>query len=227
MIDIGMFKVPIFDLTLAVVSATVIVQFGILVFLPLQLETVRGLTALTVGTMLVPMAIAGAITFPLGGRLTDRIGPRVPVVSGAVLLSVSAFILSRLGIDSPTYMIEVAVVCQGLGFGLAMMPNSVTGLNALSNRFVAQATAVRQLNVRVMASFGVAVLATVLAMQMGPDPSPGAAQDGYNTLFLIASICAAVGAVLALFLPGRERNRQLQAERSEEYQLATAAADAY
>ncbi len=225
-IDLGMFKVPIFDLTLVVIGATVVVQFGILVFLPLQLETIRGLTAFKVGTMLVPMAVAGAITFPLGGRLTDRIGPRLPVVTGAILLSVSAFILSRLGVDSPTSTIEIAVICQGLGFGLAMMPNSVTGLNALPNRFVAQATAVRQLNVRVMASFGVAVLATVLAMQTGQSPSAEAAQGAYNTVFLIAAVCAAVGAVLAFFLPGRERNRQLQAERSEEYGMATAAADA-
>ena len=222
-IDMNMFKVPIFDLTLVVIGATVVVQFAILVFLPLELQTIRGFTAFKVGTILVPMALAGAITFPLGGRLTDRIGPRVPVVTGAVLLSASAAILSRLGIDSAIWVIEVALICQGLGFGFAMMPNSVTGLNALPGRFVAQATAVRQLNTRVVASLGVAVLASVLAMQMGTDAGVQAGQDAYNTVFFIAAVCSAVGAVLALFLPGSERNRQLQAERSEEYGMATAA----
>lgn len=52
LIDLAMFHVPILTLTLAVVGATVIVQFGILVFLPLLLETVRQFTALEVGTML-------------------------------------------------------------------------------------------------------------------------------------------------------------------------------
>jgi EmrB/QacA subfamily drug resistance transporter len=231
LIDVGMFRVPIFSLTLIVIGGAVVVQFGILVFLPLLLETVRALSAFTVGTMLVPMAIAAAITFPLGGRLTDRIGPRVPVVMGAALLAVSAAILSRLDLDSPLYVVEIAVICQGLGFGLAMMPNSVTGLNALPGRFVAQATAVRQLNVRVMASFGVAVLASLLAVQIGgaypvgpADPGAAAAQSAYNSVFLIAAVVGAVATILALFLPGRGRNRELQEDRAKEYEMAAAEA---
>jgi EmrB/QacA subfamily drug resistance transporter len=226
-IDVSMFGVPIFSLTLAVIACTVVVQFGILVFLPLELETIRGMTALRVGTMLVPTAIAAAITFPLGGRLTDRIGPRVPVVTGVLLLGVSAWILGHLTLESPTLTIEIALVAQGLGFGLAMMPNSVTGLNALPKRFVAQATAVRQLNVRVAASFGVAVLAGVVSTAMGDstpsgpgDPGSVAGQAAYNQMFVILSGLAVVAGLLAVFLPGKERNRQIQAERAEEYQPA-------
>jgi DHA2 family multidrug resistance protein len=224
-----MFRVPIFTLTLAVIGATVIVQFGMLVFLPLQLQTIRELTALEVGTMLVPMALAGAITFPLGGRITDRIGPRIPVVVGSALLCVSALILSRLEIRSPVYVIEIALICQGFGFGLSMMPNSVTGLNSLPKRFVAQATSVRQLNVRVMASFGVALLATILTMRLGGMSTTGpevagstAAQDAYNTIFLVAAFSAGIATVLAFFLPGKERNRQLQSDRAAEYATAEA-----
>lgn len=224
LIDLSMFRVPIFTLTLAIVGATVVVQFGILVFLPLQLETIREFTALEVGTMLVPMAIAAAITFPLGGRITDRIGPRIPVVVGSALLCASGVIFSRLRMDSPVSAIEIALICQGFGFGLAMMPNSVTGLNALPNRFVAQATSVRQLNVRVAASLGVAILATILAMQLGDlDTIEGSvagsavAQDAYNTVFLIAAISGAAATVLGFFLPGKERNRQLQSDRASEY----------
>jgi EmrB/QacA subfamily drug resistance transporter len=229
LIDLSMFRVPIFTLTLGVIGATVIVQFGILVFLPLQLETVRQFTALKVGTMLVPMAVAGAITFPLGGRITDRIGARIPVVLGSALLLVAAVILSRLDVDAPVYLIELALVFQGFGFGFSMMPNSVTGLNALPSRFVAPATSVRQLNVRVMASFGVALLATILAAQLGDLATTGGevagsavAQSAYNTVFGVTAISAGVATVLALFLPGKERNRQLQAERAAEYSAAEA-----
>ncbi len=218
-IDIAMFAVPIFSLTLAVIATAVVVQYGILVFLPLELETVRGLSALRVGTMLVPMAIGAAITFPLGGRLTDRIGPRLPVMVGLTLLGTSAWILGHTSVDSATWIIEVAVLTQGLGFGFSMMPNSVTGLNALPQRFVAQATAVRQLNTRVAASFGVAVLATIVATQMGGEVSSAgtaSAQSAYGTVFVIATGVAAVGVVLGAFLPNSERNRELQTERAEE-----------
>lgn len=226
-IDVSMFRVPVFTLTMVITATTVVVQFGILVFLPLLLQTARGMTALQVGTMLVPMAAAAAITFPLGGRLTDRIGPRLPVTVGCLLLASSAFLLGNLELDSTVLTIEVALVLQGLGFGLAMMPNSVTGLNSLPRRFVAQASAVRQLNVRVAASFGVAVLATVVAMQMGEvspagpnDIGASAAQDAYNTVFLSVSGLAAAAALLGMFLPGTERNRQILDERTREHEVA-------
>lgn len=223
-IDVAMFGVPIFSLTMVVLAGTVVVQYAILVFLPLQLETIRQFSALRVGTMLVPMAVAGAITFPLGGRLTDRIGPRTPVMAGIALLGVAAWILGHLSPDSATLVIVLATAVQGLGFGFAMMPNSVTGMNVLPSRFVAQASAVRQLNNRVAASFGVAVLATILASQMGDVEANGAtgaaavtAQNAYNSIFVIAAWVAGVAFVLAAFLPGRERNRAIQDERAEEH----------
>ncbi len=220
-IDVAMFAVPIFDLTLLVIAATVVVQYSILVFLPLRLEILDGMTALRVGTMLVPMALGAAITFPLGGRLNDRIGPRIPVMVGTLLLGSSAWILGHMGENVSTVTIEVAVVLQGLGFGFAMMPNSVTGLNSLPRRFVAQASGVRQLNVRVSASFGVAVLASIIAGQVGglsPVTPAGAmaSRSAYNHAFVIAAVLGGVACVLALFLPGSERNRELMADRAAE-----------
>jgi MFS family permease len=110
------------------------------------------------------------------------------------------------------------VFVQGLGFGFAMMPNAVTGLNALPMRYVASATAIRQLGQRVSASFGVAVLATVLATRLAdvaPKDTAGA-QSAYQTVFLCAAALAVVATVLAVFLPGRQRNRELLSERSTE-----------
>jgi DHA2 family multidrug resistance protein len=223
LIDLSMFRAPTFTLTLSVIGANVVVQFGILVFLPLLLQTVRDFTALEVGTMLVPMAIAAAITFPLGGRVTDRIGPKVPVVIGSTLLCASAAMFFQLEIDSSVGFIVIALIGQGLGFGLAMMPNAVTGLNAVPARLVAQATSVRQLAIRVISSFGVAGFATILSIQLGALQTTGPdvrgsvlAQDAYNTVFGVAAMFAAAATVLAFWLPGRRRNRLLQSERAEE-----------
>lgn len=219
-IDIAMFRVPVFSMTMVVIALTTVVQYGILVFLPLELETVRNYSALKVGTMLVPMALAAAITFPLGGRITDRIGPRLPVMLGAGLLGVSAWTLGHLSVDSSIVNIELALVAQGLGFGFAMMPNSVTGMNALPNRFVAQASAVRQLNVRVAASMGVAVLSTIVAARGGASDvaqvGSETAQAAYNTVFLIAAGVAALAVILGAFLPNTTKYRVIQAERAAE-----------
>lgn len=149
------------------------------------------------------------------------------MVVGSALLFAAALILSQLEIDSPIFVIELALILQGFGFGFSMMPNSVTGLNSLPGRFVAQATSVRQLNVRVMASFGVALLATILAIQLGDMTTTGAevagsaaARDVYKTVFGAMAISAGIATALGFFLHGTERNRQLQAERAAEYAAA-------
>jgi MFS family permease len=149
---------------------------------------------------------------------------------GAALLGVSAFVLGHLQLDSSTLHIEVALVLQGFGLGLAMMPNSVTGMNALPGRFVAQATSIRQLTLRVAASFGVAVLSTVVVAGGGAAETEIAvggradAQVAYNHVFLIAAAVAAVAVVLGAFLPDSARNRALQDERARELDGATAGA---
>lgn len=223
-IDVRMFRVPIFTLTMVLTAGLVIVQFAILVFVPLELQTVREMTALEVGLMLVPVAAAAAITFPLGGRLTDRIGPRLPVMMGGALLATSATILANLSVSSSLLTIELALVAQGLGFGFALMPNGVTSMNVLPSRFVAQASGLRQLNTRVAASFGVAVLATVVAMKMGAVSPAGpdgvaadTAQAAYNQVFVIAAIVAGCATALAVLLPDRARTMQIQRERAAEH----------
>jgi hypothetical protein len=80
-----------------------------------------------------------------------------------------------------------------------------------------------------MASFGVALLATILSMRLGGMSTTGPevagsviAQDAYNTIFLVAAFSAGIATVLAFFLPGKERNRQLQSDRAAEYAAADA-----
>src|SRR5205085_6892754 len=51
------------------------------IYIPLELGSTRDISALTIGLVLLPQAIGTAITMPIGGRLTDRIGARGPVRS--------------------------------------------------------------------------------------------------------------------------------------------------
>lgn len=232
LLDLRIFKVPIFTLTILVSWTVILTQFGRLVFLPLELQTLRGMTAFEVGLLFTPAAVAAAAMFPLGGRLTDRIGPRPPVIVGTACMATAGWILGHLTVETPLRTIVLAMVVQGLGTGLAMMPMMVTGLNALPARFVAQAAAVRSLNRRVSASLGVAILATVVASRIGAVSAEGLAPDripeaqaAYNLVFLIGFVSALVGLAMAFLLPNAEQNRALHAERAteaEELELDTA-----
>jgi EmrB/QacA subfamily drug resistance transporter len=202
-VEVRMFTVPVFTAAIVIVLLTAAAQYVRIVFIPLQLEELRGYTALRVGVLLIPSAVFTALGMPLGGRLVDRVGARLPVVAGCSLMAVAAFSLGNLDVDTPIGVIVVLLALQGFGMGLTSAPATVAGMNALSGRFVAQASAMRSLSSQVAGATAIALTSTVVASRMGDAPTPSEAQTAYNTAFLIVG-SGLVGAVLiALRLPRR------------------------
>ena len=222
LLELRMFAVPTFALTVAIVWLLTSAQFARLVIMPVELQVVRGLTPLEAGLVLAPAALGTAATMPIGGRVADRIGPRIPVTIGLVLIAGAVWVLGHLQVDTPTWVIITVLVVQGLGFGLSIMPNTVAAMNALPARYTSRAAAVRSLNRQVAGSLGVAVLASIVAARIGTlagtaTTTPQAAQDAYNVAFLVTFGGVVAAAVLALFLPGREQTLRVQGERAAEY----------
>ncbi|WP_328437526.1 DHA2 family efflux MFS transporter permease subunit [Streptomyces sp. NBC_00444] len=219
-IDFRMFGNWTFNLTLAVTAFINVAQYARLNFLALELQTVRDFDAQYVGLLLAPAAIGVAVTGPLGGWLTDRVGARTPVVGGLVAVVGSMWMLATLRVDTPSLQIAVILVLQGCGIGLANMPVSVASMNSLPQRYVAQGSAISNLTGQFAAAAGVAVFGAVLVAQVGSvtaeDVPADAAQDAFNNLFLIAFWIAVIGLVAAAFLPGARRSAAIRAVRAAE-----------
>lgn len=220
LIDMTMFTNPTFSLTIAIVWLITLAQFARLVFIPLELIGIRGFSALDVGLMLAPAAVATASTMPLGGRLADRVGPRVPVSLGLALISLGVFFQSRFAVDTPVWAMITAFCIQGLGTGLAMMPNTLAAMDSVTANLVAQASSVRSLNRQIAGALSVAVLTSVVVAQLGvleaSGVDPQLAQDAYNQVFLIATFSGAAAFVASFWLPGKEETMRLRSVRSSE-----------
>ena len=230
LIELRMFRTRTFTLTMVIMAFLTLMQFGRLVFIPLELETLRHFSALKVGLMLTPGAVGAGITNPFGGRLTDRIGPRVPTIAGILLTGIPGWFLATLSPTSSTSFITLILAIQGFGTGFSMMPNMVAGMNSLPSRFVAQASAVRSLNRQVWGSLGTAILASVVASRIGRVSaaglhgiSVGTIQSAYNAVFAVALGALVVALVLAFFLPGAEGTHRDQEARTREHEELKAA----
>lgn len=200
-VEVRMFGVLVFAIAMVVSLLTAGAQYTRLVFIPLELEDLRGYTALRVGLLLIPAALATAIGMPIGGRIVDRVGARRPIVVGCSIMAVAAFGLGNLRLGSPVWLIVVFLGVQGFGMGLLSAPATVVALNALPARFVAQASAMRSLSSQVAGASFIAIVSTVVAFRMGDGPSPMRQQHSYNSAFLVASAGLAFGALLATRLP--------------------------
>jgi predicted MFS family arabinose efflux permease len=210
LIELRMFRERTFRLAMGVMALVFVAQFARLVFIPLQLEGLRGESALKVGLLFLPAALVAAAAMTLGGRLVDRIGPRFPVVVGTASMAIALLAFARLSLDTPLPLIAAILAVQGFGFGLLTPPVLVAGLSDLPPPLVSQGTALRSLLNQVSGAVAVALLGAVVVTTAGADPTRAEAQSAYNNAFAVAAVGVLVALVLAVRLPRRRPSIEIE-----------------
>lgn len=215
---------PVFARSTIVICLVTAAQYARLVFVPLELQTVRGIDAFDVGLLLTPAAIGMGITTQIGGRLVDRIGAKVPVSVGATMLALSTIPLMWINNSMPLWQISAVLFVAGLGNGLIMMPSTVAGMNSVHGSDVADASAWRSLSRQIAAAIAVAMLTALLYMGMGGaetlEAGDVAAYTGFKWVYAVTTIATFGAALTGWFLPGKEGALAMQEERRREGALA-------
>lgn len=106
------------------------VMCSLFFFLALYLQVVLGYSALASGVVLLPLTVTIVIVGPLAGRLADRIGPRLPVTVGMLLLAAALFGLSGLGVDSSLGRLMPWFAMAGLAIGLVTSPTTAAAMGS-------------------------------------------------------------------------------------------------
>lgn len=221
LIEIRILANPVFAIGMVAIGLFTVAQYSRLVYIPLELGTVRGISEFRIGLTMLPSALGIAMTMPIGGRLADRIGARIPVTIGALVMAGHFVLLAQLSATTSLPVVAGVLFIGGLGSGLAMMAPNIVAMNAVSSRKVSQASALSQTSRQVGAAIGVAVLASIFASAR-PDAGPGGAPSlddalgPYRVVFLVAGALALCTAVAAQFVPGKDKALALQAERRAE-----------
>ena len=137
---------------------------SLLVFLPLYLVNVLGVSATEAGLALIPLSLgvsAGAIG---AGQLASRIGRYKPIMLVAVaVLLVAAVLLTTLDADTPYGRVVWIMVVAGLGIGPGFPLYTVAIQNAVEARMVGQATSAAQFFRQIGGAVGTALMGAVLA----------------------------------------------------------------
>ncbi|QXJ26970.1 DHA2 family efflux MFS transporter permease subunit [Actinomadura graeca] len=148
---------------------------GAMLLLPLYYQTVRGEGALESGLLLAPQGLGAMITMPVGGRLTDRIGPGRVVLVGMVVVvaSVSGF-ASILEADASYWALSGVQFVMGLGLGMTMMPTMAAAIQTLAHEEVPRASTMLNIIQQVSASLGTALISVLLANRLASNLGGGA-----------------------------------------------------
>ena len=136
--------------------------FGSIFVLPIFLQSLHGLTANQTGLVILPGAIASAVTMAFVGRNANRLDARATVSVGAVLFFISMLLLSRMTLVSGPEETFWPLLLRGVGLGLIFVPLTNASMAELRTRELAQGTGMFNLTRQLGGSLGIAVMATLL-----------------------------------------------------------------
>jgi len=166
MINLRLFSNPTFLNASLIGYVATVALFGAEFLMPIYLQSFRGRTALEAGVILLGVAATSAFATPLAGRLYDKIGPRLIMVVGFIILCINTWQLSAIKGTTPISYIVYLLALRGLAVGLTLQTSYVTALSSMhldqlprgssllnSTRFVVQAVAVASLATVLVDSF--------------------------------------------------------------------------
>jgi DHA2 family multidrug resistance protein len=130
--------------------------------LPVFLQGNLRMTAEQTGLVLLPGAIATALSMLVVGRLTRRIDPRILITAGALIFATAAWKLSLITGESGSHDFFWPLIMRGLGLGLMFVPLTTITLAELAPSELAQGTGLYNFFRQLGGSFGIAAIATLL-----------------------------------------------------------------
>jgi EmrB/QacA subfamily drug resistance transporter len=230
-LPLELFRNRVFRVSGAVAFIVGLALFGAVTFVPLYLQNVKGHSPTVSGLLLTPMMAGILVTSIGSGQLISRFGRYKPFpIAGTAIMAVGLFLLSRLHVGTPTLVGGAYLLVLGLGLGLVLQVLVLVAQNAVDYEYLGVASSGSTLFRQIGGSIGVAIFGAIFAnrlahelaatvpsgVQLPSMPSPAALKDLPPTLhavyataitealqpvFLAAAGIAALGFVLAWFLP--------------------------
>jgi EmrB/QacA subfamily drug resistance transporter len=178
-------------------------MFGAVFLLAQFLQIAQHETPLQAGLRILPWTAMPILVAPVAGALSDRVGGRIVVVTGLVLLAGGLLWISALLSVTESYTAMVpAFVTAGVGMALFFAPVANTVLSSVrpdEEGVASGATnAVRELG----GVFGIAVLSAVFSAR-GGYASPADFVSGVRPAVLVGAVVVAAGAAAMALVPRR------------------------
>jgi len=165
-LPLELFRNRVFSVTSAIGFIVGLALFGAITYLPLYLQNVKGHSATAAGLLITPMMAGVLITSIGSGQLISRYGRyRVFPIVGTAIMTVGLVLLSRLAVDTTTFVAGLFMLVLGLGLGLVMQVLVLAAQNAVDYEHLGVATSGSTLFRQVGGSIGVAAFGAIFANQ--------------------------------------------------------------
>ncbi len=178
LIDLRVFKYPMYTHAILMFLIIIMTMFASEIILPIYMQGPLALTAATAGLILLPGSLLNGAMSPFMGYLFDKFGPRVLMIPASIVLSGAMYVMSRLNVDTPLWIVILSYILLMLSVSAIMMPAETNGLNQLPKHLYPHGTAVMTTLQPVAGAIGVAVFVSIMnARQLQFLQNSGKPQD--------------------------------------------------
>ncbi|WP_251548952.1 DHA2 family efflux MFS transporter permease subunit [Neobacillus muris] len=227
MLNFRIFKYPMFSLSSAISIVITMAMFSAMLLLPIYVQSIRGISPIKSGLLMLPGSILMGIMSPITGKLFDKYGGRVLAVVGLTITIATSYYLSTLTLHTSYTELMLIYSARMFGMSMVMMPVVTNGLNQLPAQFYPHGTAMNSTLQQVSGAIGSALLVTIMSnrtkthapeiaastmKQLTGQPTPAELADmqqqiamqamleGINDAFLVSVGIACIALVLAFFI---------------------------
>jgi MFS transporter, DHA2 family, methylenomycin A resistance protein len=196
MLPLDLFRRPAFTVANGIAGAMNLGTLGTLFVLTLYLQSLQHRSALTAGLDLIPLFAPLAVIAPLAGRLTSRIGARLPIAAGLAIAAAGLGLLGAAGADSPYPYLLGAFLLWGCGLGVLTPAVVAAAVASVHRNRAGLASGINNTARQAGGAIGVAIAGAVAGL-----PTDGSGfLSGFHAVALGACVLYAVAAMLGLLL---------------------------
>ncbi|MBD8003913.1 MDR family MFS transporter [Bacillus norwichensis] len=209
--DLRVFKYPMYTHAVFMFLIIIMAMFSSEIILPMYMQGPLGLLPATAGLVLLPGSILNGVMSPFMGHLFDKFGPKILMVPATIVLSLTMFMMSRLSMTTPLWVVVVGYVLLMLTVSAIMMPAETNGLNQLPKRLYPHGTSLISTLQPVAGAIGVSVFISIMnarqnhfLQKAGNPTDPTTIKEamvaGVELVYFVGFVLAIAAVIMAFFV---------------------------
>ena len=163
MLDLRFYRNPRFSAANAAITLNMFAMFGSLFLMTQYWQFVHGYRPDQVGVRLIPYAASMMVTASVAPRIVERLGTKVVMVMGLLVLAVSMMALSLIQVDSSYLHVIAIMALTAMGMGLTMPPATESIMGSLPREKAGVGSAVNDTTRQMGGALGIAVIGSLVA----------------------------------------------------------------
>ena len=141
-----------------------VLSLGFAFILPNYIQLVNSQSATIAGIAVLPAGVVGAIFAPLGGKILDKFGARLPILFGVTFADISLLVFTLLSRNLSTTVIVWVYILYMCGMGMSSGNIMTDGLNLLPDKNQADGNAIFNTLQQFAGATGTSIVSAIIAL---------------------------------------------------------------